>query len=142
MKKYFPTIVAVIALLLVIMGQAKAQHLGTIETSGMLFKDKLEIHAFDDPTIKGVTCFVTLPKRSMSIEDQTDTSIACRKVGKIDGNLVSQKQIFKRSKSWFLKSMYVDRIWDAKRKSLVYVSYTKKMSGDNANNSVSVVTLN
>lgn len=142
MKKHFPTVVAVIALLLIIMGQVKAQHLGTIETSGMVFKDRLKTHAFDDPTIKGVTCFVTLPKRTLAIEDQTDTSIACRKVGKIEGNLVSQKQIFKHSKSWFLKSLYVDRIWDAKRKSLVYVSYTKKMAGDNANNSVSVVTLN
>ena len=35
------------------------EQLGTIKTSGMIFKDTLEIHAFGDPTIFGVTCYVT-----------------------------------------------------------------------------------
>ena len=37
--------------------------------------------------------------------------------------------------------MYVDRIYDKKRNVLVYVSYTEKLSGDNANNSISIEQL-
>jgi CreA protein len=120
----------------------QSEMLGKIETSGMLFKDTLEVHAFDDPDIAGITCYVTLPKRSLSITDQTDTSISCRKVGHISGRIASKKKIFKNKKSWFIKSMFIDRIYDKNRNVVVYISYTKKMSGDNANNSVSVVALN
>ncbi len=121
---------------------AEAEKLATIKTSGILFKDTLEVLAFDDPDIKGATCFVTMPKRALSIEDQTDTSISCRKVSEIKGNISSKQKIFKNKKSWFFKSMYVDRIFDKKRNVIIYVSYTKKMSGDNANNSISVISLN
>ena len=40
-----------------------AEMIGEIRTSGLLIKDSLEIHAFDDPDIKGVTCYVTIPKK-------------------------------------------------------------------------------
>lgn len=118
-----------------------AERLALIETSGMIFKDKLEVLAFDDPDIKGVTCFITMPKRSLSFEDQTNTSISCRKISKISGLVGSKKKIFRGNKSLFFKSMYVDRVYDKKRSSLLYVSYTEKLSGDNASNSISVVTL-
>ena len=63
----------------------------------MLFKDSLEIHVFDDPQIKGISCYVTSPKRSLSFEDQTDSSISCRKVSAISGSLTSKRKIFKQS---------------------------------------------
>lgn len=119
-----------------------SEQLGKISTSGLVFKDYLEIHAFDDPNISGITCYVTAPKRSLHFVDQTDSSISCRKTGKIIGNLVSKSKIFKQKKSWFIKSMFVDRIYDKKRNVLIYISYTKKLSGDNANNSISVVVVN
>ena len=121
---------------------ANAELLHRITTSGLIIKDTLEVHAFDDPDIAGITCYVTLPKRTLSIEDQTDTSISCRRTGKISGEMASKQRIFKENKSWFIKTMFIDRIYDKKRNVLVYVSYTKKLSGDNANNSVSVVALN
>ena len=34
-----------------------------------------------------------------------------------------------------------NRIYDKKRNVLIYASYTSKLSGDNANNSVSVVVI-
>lgn len=119
-----------------------AETLATIKTSGMIFKDTLEVLAFDDPDVAGATCFVTLPKRALSMEDQTDTSISCRKVAEITGKMTSREKIFRNRKSVFFKSMFVDRIFDEKRNVLVYVSYTKKLSGDNASNSISVIPLN
>jgi len=121
---------------------SSAEVLAKIKTSGMIFKDTLEVLAFDDPDITGATCFVTLPKRALSLEDQSDTSISCRKVGEITGKISSREKIFRNRKSVFFKSMYVDRIFDEKRNVLVYVSYTKKLSGDNASNSISVIPLN
>ena len=140
--KHFKQILISALLLSVLATTAYAEKIGTIATSGWLIKDTLEVHAFDDPNIGGISCYVTLPKRSFSIEDQTDTSISCRKVGKVTGDLGSKSRIFKNKKSWFMKSLYIDRIYDHKRNVLVYVSYTAKLSGDNANNSVSVVALN
>jgi catabolite regulation protein CreA len=78
-----------------------AETLATIKTTGVIFKDTLEVLAFDDPDISGATCFVTLPKRTLSLEDQSDTSISCRKVGKLTGNISSREKIFRNRKSLF-----------------------------------------
>jgi CreA protein len=118
-----------------------AAQLAVIKTSGVVFKDKLKVLAFDDPDIKGITCYVTLPSRALSFTDQTDSAISCRQTGIIQGNIVSKSRIFKNKKGIFVKSLFVDRVYDKKRNVLIYVSYTSKMSGDNANNSVSVVTI-
>jgi CreA protein len=119
----------------------QAEMLHKVKTSGMMIKDSLEIHAMDDPDIKGVTCYYTLPKRTLSVEDQTDSSISCRQVGPISGELSTKESIMKSSKSWFIKELYIDRIYDKGRNVLIYVSYTKKLTGDNANNSISVVPI-
>lgn len=128
--------------LLAVSSPANARILANIETSGLLVKNTLEVHAFDDPTLRGVTCYVTLPKRTLSFEDQSNTSISCRKVGEIGGRFFrAEKKIFKSKKSWFIKSLFIDRVYDAKNKALVYISYTEKFSGDNASNSISVVPI-
>lgn len=143
MKKYLSMVMALVFSCTMMMAvPVHAERIAKIETSGLIFKDSLEVHAFDDPYIDGVTCYVNLPKRTLSIEDQSNTSISCRKVGEISGTLKSRQKIFKQKKSWFIKSLYIDRIYDRKRNVLVYVSYTKKLSGDNASNSISVVALN
>lgn len=121
---------------------ANAEMIARVETSGMFFKDHLEIHAFNDPTIKGISCYVTMPKRSLSFEDQSNSSISCRQVGTISGNLTAAKSVFTGSKGAFFKSFRVDRFYDKARNVMVYLAYTKKLSGDNASHSISVVPLN
>lgn len=137
----FKLLLVVLCMLIVNVNVTNAEVLGSIETSGMVFKDSLQIEAFDDPYLSGVTCYIALPKKSLSFSDQTDASISCRKTGKITGKLKSKKRIFKEKKGIFVKSLYVDRIYDVKRNVLIYVSYTSKLSGDNASNSVSVVVV-
>lgn len=126
---------------LALSGQVLADKLYEVKTSGIMIKDSLEVHVMDDPTIDGITCYYTLPKRSLSFEDQTNTSISCRQVGRINGNLTSKKNVMSASKSWFFKSLKMDRIYDKKRNVLIYVTYTKKLAGDNASNSISVVPI-
>jgi CreA protein len=132
-------IIAIALLLISTASLASEDTIGTVGTSGMLFKDTITIQAFDDPTIKGVTCYITLPSRTLSFDDPTDTSIACRKIGPIIGDLKSNTDIFSASKSIFFKTNRVDRFYDSKRKVLIYLSYTVKLSGDNSSHSISVV---
>ena len=121
---------------------ANAEQIGKVTTSGLLFKDSIVINSFNDPTLEGVTCHVSNPKRSLSFEDQTNSSIACRQTGEIKGNYkVPAMNLFSQSKGLFFKKMRVDRFWDSKNKTLVYIAYTKKVRGDNASHSLSTVPL-
>lgn len=139
MKKFMT---AILMLIFSTAFSAHAETIGEVTTSGVLFKDSVKIHAVDDPTIAGVTCYVTTTDRSLSFEDQTDSSIACRQVGPIKGELTSMKNVFSQSKNMFFKTQIVDRFWDPKRKVLIYLSYTKKLKGDNVSHAISVVPVN
>lgn len=52
-----------------------------VKTSGVFFKDTVEIHGFDDPTIQGVACYVT-PRsdRSISMTRPTPRLLVARSV--------------------------------------------------------------
>ena len=119
------------------------EEIGRVTTSGMLFKDSITIESFTDPTIEGVACHVTSPNRALSFEEQTNTSISCRQVkAEIKGDYKKEaRNIFRRSKGLFFKSMRVDRFYDKENDVLVYLAYTKKLSGDNASHSMSTVPL-
>lgn len=136
MKKFLATAAIGIALSA---NAFAAEMIGKVETSGMIFKDRIEILAFDDPTVKGVACYVTNTVRSMSFEDPSDSSLSCRKIGPISGNLNDQPHLFSQAKNAWFKTVRVDRFWDAERKVLVYISYTTKTSGNNHSHSISVV---
>jgi len=134
--KYLLIIAALIA------GNVQAERVGKVTTSGWLFKDSIVIDSFRDHTISGVACHVTSPNRALSFEDQSNSSIACRQVGKISGDYKKNvSNIFSKSKNFFFKKMLVDRFWDKKNKVLVYISYTKKSKGTNASHSVSSIAL-
>lgn len=133
---------AIIVLIFVVVAKVSAEPIGKVQTSGMLFKDSIEIHAFNDPNYSSITCYVTLPKRSMSFDDQTNSSISCRKITNEKVFASSRKNIFQASKGAFAKKLTIDRFYDKKRNVLIYIAYTKKLSGDNASHSLSVVPLN
>jgi len=120
---------------------AGAEKIGEVATSGLMFKDSIEIDAFDDPTIKGISCYVTLAKRSMSLSDPTDSSLDCRKIGPVSGKIGAQSDIFSSNKNFFFKVTRVDRFYDAERNVLVYLSYTTSTGSNNHAHSVSVVPL-
>jgi CreA protein len=115
--------------------------IGSVSTKGILFKDKLQVEAFDDPSIKGVTCYTTVHKRALSFTDSSSASLACRQTGKIKGNLISQKNVFSQTKSLFFKKTVVDRFYDSNRNVLVYLTYTKGVSKKNTSHSLSTVVI-
>ena len=130
-------------LFLINLAYADMDKIGEVEAKGIIFQDTIDVVVFDDPTIKGVSCYTTRYNRSLSLTDSTNSSLSCRKTGEISGELVSKNNIFSQDKSLlFFKATRVDRFYDAKRKVLVYLSYTKSWGDKNSSHSLSVVPVN
>ena len=121
---------------------SKTTSLGTVTTHGIFIRDTIEIRSFQDPTIQGVTCYITFAKRTMSLQDPTDSSIACTKTGKIVGELKDESSLITEGKNLFFKTLVVDRFYDKDAGNLVYISYTKNVKGSNHSHSVSTVHIN
>lgn len=127
-----------------LIARADVDLIGKAEAKGLFIKDRIEVTGFDDPTIKGVACYTTRYVRTMTLaDDSAESSLSCRRVGKIEGSLTSQSDIFSQNKGFLSinKTTVVDRFYDAKRNVLVYLSYTKSWGSKNPAHSISVVSL-
>lgn len=121
-----------------------SEEVGEVLAKGFLIKDKIVITAFDDPTIKGVSCYTTRYVRTMSLEDDsTNSSLSCRRISKIEGTLVNAQNVFSQDKGFLsiYKETVVDRFYDKKRNVLIYLSYTKSWGNKNSSHSLSVVPI-
>jgi CreA protein len=139
------------ALLLLTPSFAVADDIGSV---GYRFKwlgpnDKISVEAFDDPDVAGVTCYLSRArtggiKGALGLaEDPSDASIACRQVGPIDASrldgIKSPHEVFSERASLIFKTTQVVRFWDARRRVLVYLSYTDRIIEGSPKNSISVV---
>lgn len=120
---------------------AQAETVGEVSTNGILFKDTIKVMVFDDPDIRGVSCYITYYDRSLTTENSTDASLSCRKVGPISGKLEGRASVFEMEKNMFFKTTIVRRFFDAKRQVLVYLAYTDSTGSKNAHHSLSVVPI-
>ena len=137
-KKVFGTVVIG---LLCISWQLNAETLYSAKTSGLVFKDEIHLEVFDDPDHPDISCYVALPDRSFKFDEQSDTALTCVNRGRAIATPGTRQNVFKSSKGIFFKYMVVDRIYDSRRNVFVYMSYTKKMGGDNASAGISVVPI-
>ena len=111
--------------------------------------DKIAIEAFDDPDVAGVTCYIARArtgglKGAFGIaEDPAQASISCQQTGSIDqtklDKLKSPHEVFSERASLIFKTTQVVRFWDAKRRALVYLTYTDRVIEGSPQNSISVV---
>lgn len=134
----------IVLLLVGVLAKADTDLIGTAQAKGLFIKDRIEVTGFDDPTIKGVACYTTRYVRTMTLaDDSAESSLSCRRIGKIEGSLTSQSDIFSQNKGFLSinKTTVVDRFYDAKRNVLVYLSYTKSWGSKNPAHSISVVSL-
>ncbi|MGN6668746.1 MAG: CreA family protein [Trinickia sp.] len=129
---------------------AHAEEIGSVNTNFHITgSDRVVVEAYDDPDVTGVTCFVSRArtggiKGTLGIaEDPTEASIACRQVGpiKIASPLKRQADVFSERMSLIFKTLHVVRIADAKRNTLVYLTYSDRVVSGSAKNSVSAVPL-
>ncbi|WP_144156821.1 CreA family protein [Paraburkholderia sp. BCC1885] len=111
--------------------------------------DRVVVEAYDDPLVQGVTCYVSRArtggiKGTLGIaEDPTEASIACRQVGaiKFTEPLKQQADVFSMSMSLIFKTLHVVRVVDAKRNTLVYLTYSDRVASGSAKNSVTAVSM-
>ncbi len=111
--------------------------------------DKIAIEAFDDPDVAGVTCYIARARTGGLTgafgvaEDPAQASISCRQTGPIDpaglDRLRSPSEVFSERASLIFKATQVVRFWDARRRTLVYLSYTDRIIDGSPQNSISVV---
>lgn len=110
---------------------------------------KLATYVLDDPDVKGVACYFTVPEIggwsgwAGFAEERSETSLDCRQVGPIQINAKFEQggQVYRQRRSLFFKKMQIVRGCDAKRNVLVYLAYTDKLIEGSPNNSTSTVPI-
>ncbi len=128
---------------------AHAEKIGDVSTA---FKwvgpdHKIVVDAYDDPKVRGVTCYVSRAKtggvKGMVglAEDKADASIACRPVGPITftGPLPKEEEVFSESLSPLFKKLRIVRMVDKARNTLVYLTYSDKLIDGSPQNAVTAV---
>jgi CreA protein len=137
-------------------GQAHAsdsREIGAVSTAFKLIgpNHKIVVSAFDDPKIKGITCYVARPrtggiKGGLGLaEDPSLASVSCVQTGPVsylkkvstdnDG-----EQVFDESRSIIFKTLDVKRLVDVEKGVLVYVVRTSRIIEGSPETSVSVVS--
>lgn len=129
-----------------------AQAIGEVDTVFKLFgpDHKIVVDAFDDPKVKGVTCYVSRAKTGGIkgglglAEDTSDASIECKQVGAVSfagDPLRQQEVVFTERTSLVFKKLQVVRMVDKTRNTLVYLSYSDRVIEGSPDNSITAVPL-
>ncbi|MEY2687163.1 MAG: hypothetical protein RL375_1361 [Pseudomonadota bacterium] len=128
---------------------AHAQRVGEVDTVFKLIgpDHKIVVDAYDDPGVKGVTCYVSRAKTGGITgglglaEDKAEASIACRQTGPISfpKPLKQQDEMFNERISLVFKRLRVVRMVDTTRNTLVYLTYSDRVIDGSPKNSVTAV---
>ena len=144
-----PWLLTVTGVLLVM--PAAAQEVGRF-TNDWLGND-IVVEAIDDPKVQGVTCHISHFERGVIdrlrkgnwFEDPSNSSIACRQTGPIvigDIDLdESGEEVFKAGLSLIWKSLVVNRIYDRKNDTLIYLIHSREVVDGSAKMAISTVPL-
>ena len=114
--------------------------------------DRIVVDRYDDPKVSGASCYVSRAetggiKGTVGLAtDPSRFSIACRATGAIavPDKLPDNEVVFGASASWLFKEIRVSRLWDAQKRTLVYLVWSTKAlsTGGSPFNSVSVIAVN
>ncbi len=146
MKKIF----LVLSLVLCACSMASSEEVGAVDTVFKLIgpDHKIVVEAYDDPRVAGVTCYVSRAKTggikgALGLaEDKSEASIACRQTGPISFSgkpLDQQDEMYSERTSLVFKKLRVVRMVDAKRNTLVYLTYSDRLIDGSPQNSVTAV---
>lgn len=129
---------------------AHAEVVGDVDTAFKLIgpDHKIVVEAYDDPKVGGVTCYVSRAKTGGVsgalgfATDKAEASIACRQVGPVSftgGPLPQREEVFSERLSILFKRLRVVRMVDARRNTLVYLTYSDRVIEGSPKNSVTAV---
>ncbi len=111
------------------------------------------VEAITDPKVTGVTCHISYFDRSIIdrfqkgnfFEQPSDSSIACRQTGAITIGDISfdeeGEEVFNEGISLVWKQRVVNRIYDKKNNTLIYLSHSRQVQDGSAKMSLSTVPL-
>lgn len=111
------------------------------------------IEAITDPEVTGVTCHISYFDRGVIdrvtkgnwFEDPSDSSIACRQTGPITIGEIDLsedgEEVFNQGISLIWKQQVVNRIYDKKNDTLIYLSHSRQVQEGSAKMSISTVPL-
>lgn len=126
-----------------------AQRLGEVDTAFKLIgpDHKIIVDAYDDPGVKGVTCYVSRARTGGIrgglglAEDKAEASIACRQTGPISfpQPIPAQQEMYSERISLVFKRLRVVRMVDSPRNTLVYLTYSDRLIDGSPQNSVTAV---
>ncbi len=149
MNKFLPLLVC--ALLGTAASMAGAETVGDVDTAFKLIgpDHKIVVDAYDDPRVNGVTCYVSRAKTggvsgALGLaEDKAEASIACRQVGPIGftGPLPKREEVYAERQSILFKRLRVVRMVDAKRNTLIYLTYSDKLIDGSPQNAVTAIPI-
>lgn len=111
------------------------------------------IEAVHDKEVDGITCHLAYFDRGMIdrltkgnwFEDPSNSSIACRSTGPIvirDIQLDKDgEEVFKEGRSFLWKKLVVNRIYDQKNNTMIYLSHSRQVTDGSAKMAISTVPL-
>lgn len=129
---------------------AGSDAIGAVDTAFKFLgkDDQIVVDAYDDPKVKGVTCYVSRAKKGGALgtmglaTDTSDASIACRQVAdtlQFADKLPMQEDVFTERSSILFKKLHIVRMVDPARNTLVYLTYSDKLVDGSPKNSVTAV---
>ena len=130
---------------------AAAEDLDCVTTEWKLLgaNHKVCVSAFDDPDVPCVTCYMSQARTggvSGAVglaEDPSEFSLDCRQTCPITlpEKFPKRKKVFSGGTSILFKDTEVNRLFDAKRKAIVYLAVSRRIVSGSPKNSISTVVV-
>ena len=115
---------------------------------GIFTLKDIKLNSFVDPLVPGVTCHVASIEANLSLSDPSDSAVSCRQTGEITPAMIARikkgktgEVVFEKSKSVFLKTLKIRRIFDEQSQTLMYLSYSTRETTGSFKHSLSTVPL-
>lgn len=115
---------------------------------GIFTLKDIKLNSFVDPLVPGVTCHVASIEANLSLSDPSDSEVSCRQTGEITPEMIARikkgktgEVVFEKSKSVFLKTLKIRRIFDEESQTLMYLSYSTRETSGSFKHSLSTVPL-
>jgi CreA protein len=143
--------IAAVSFLTLVAGAASAEVVGRVGVDWT--GNDILVDAVGDPLVSGVTCHVTYFDRSVIdrlkngnwFEDPSNNSISCNRTGPIEiGNISLSEggeEVFHAGMSLIWKKLVVNRIYDKKNDTLIYLAHSRQLTDGSAKMSISTVPL-
>jgi CreA protein len=117
----------------------QGEELAKIATHSHRYGGQIRVSAYDDPLLKGVTCYVSRSHDENGLGGSApptptpDVEVSCHQVRTLDtpNKVPRQAQVFDATVDPIFRFLHIFRILDPNRLTVLYVSYTEnELAGD------------